>query len=220
VVKWFNSLIDILTVAIPMMDSSQISTCLSTTLNNRKLTWKEAVWQNHFFASLYTLLPKKYSLSPEYPPDGTRASVDYRIHSEGFKGSVEWLITELSSTNKLTSTIKDYIFDHYYRFVPDPKGKFPQTYKRLSQDPFVVVNVTHTKSNIKIPDCKPQTYVEMVIDDNFTNVDLYFDDHHIPLKIGTPVLYDLELRTTKPFRLEEYTPFVTNLGTSTQKKLM
>src|SRR5438067_1094922 len=108
-----------------MMDNKQIVNCLSTTLTNRKKTWKEAVWQNHFFAALYSLLPTGFSLVPEYPPNEDRASVDYRIHGKGFKGSVEWLISELSS-NGLNETVKQYIFKHYYRFVADPKRVHPQ----------------------------------------------------------------------------------------------
>lgn len=184
------------------MDDKLIQNCLSTTLANTITTWKEAVWQNHFFASLYRLLPTGYLADPEFTAGQGR--VDYRIHGEQFMGSVEWLISEFKYST--TQNVKDYILEHYYRFVQDPKGRFSRKYTLLRDEPFVVVNVTHKKPDVTIDGYLPQTYIDLVVDDNFQDISLYIDNHQIKLVPGYPVKYDFASRKTEPFNIAIYSP--------------
>ena len=172
---------------------------MSTTIKSRRVTWKEAVWQNHFFASVNWLLPNEYRIDPEYPTETSNenisGSVDYRIVGPKFKGSVEWLITEYG--DKSTSappTVQDYIKEHYYRFVADPNGKYPQKYKGIADDHFIVINVSHKRSNVKIPGLKPITYFELIVDDELKNVKLYFDNEEIDIVMGNPFIYDINTK--------------------------
>ena len=156
------------------------------------------MWQNHFFASLAWLLPPKYRIDPEYPVTSNNnrtGSVDFRIVGPDFCGSVEWLISEYGrNSSKAPKTVEEYILEHYYRFVKDPNGVYKQKYMGISNEPFLVINVSHQPSKIEILDKIPFTFLELIVDDQLKNVELHVDGIIIPIKMGEPFIYDFGLK--------------------------
>ena len=190
--KWFNSLLDIITVCIPLLNHKSIVNCLSTTLYGSIESLKEFVWQDHFFASLQWLLPPKFRIDSEYPVSHSNLkteSVNFRVAGPSFSGSIEWLVTEYEWTPE---TVKQYIFEHYYRFVKDPTGKYLHKYENISTESFLVINVSHKPSNIDIPGKLPGTYAELTVDDLMKNVELHIDGFKIPIEMGKPFIYNFK----------------------------
>ena len=180
-----------------MLNHKSIVNCLSTTGQKSKKTWKESVWQNYFFAALEWLLPRQYyRIDPEFKEyRDARGFVDFMISSKDghFNGAVEWLVTECRKGTPASKGVAEYIKEHYYRFVKDPSGQYPQKYKDLEQN-FVVLNVSHQRSEVEIPGVISCTFLELVVNDDLNDIKLYIDDHEISIEMGKPFIYDIQNR--------------------------
>lgn len=179
-----------------MMDDQLITNCLSTTVRS----WKETVWQNHFFAALYCLLPVNYRIDTENrisEATKKRDSINYRIHGAEFIGSVEWVLSEFPLSTP-PDTISNYILERYYRFVKNPlnRPQFVQKYRLLKDEPFVVVNVSHKKLDVHIEGKIPLTYVDLIIDEEYQVLSRIFKSQVFLVDASKPKI-GLRLATMK-----------------------